>query len=95
MQSLVVADFLSIFSKLCKSKHLKGQLGPPVSDEKCLFVTKNDHFLKLCHEGQLGPPVSDEKCLFVTKNDHFLKLCHEGQMEPPVSDEKCLFSCNS
>ena len=47
-----------------KSKHLKGQLGPPVSDEKCLFVTKNDHFLKLCHEGQMEPPVSDEKFCF-------------------------------
>ena len=44
-----------------KSKHLKGQLGPPL-------VTKNDHFLKLCHEGQLGPPL-------VTKNDQFLMLC--------------------
>ena len=56
-----------------------------MSDEKCLFVMKNDHFLKLCHEGQLEPPVSDEKCLFVTKNDHFLKLCHEGQLDHPVS----------
>ena len=37
-----------------KSKHLKGQLGPPVSDE-------NDHFLKLCPGGQLGTPVSDKK----------------------------------
>ena len=26
-----------------------------------LLVTKDDHFLKLCHEGQLGQPVSDEK----------------------------------
>ena len=50
--------------KMALSKHLKGQLGPPVSDEKCLFVTKNDHFLKVCHEGQMEPPVSDEKCLF-------------------------------
>ena len=32
------------------SKHLKGQLGPPVSDEKCVFGTKNDHFLMLCQE---------------------------------------------
>ena len=54
-----------------KANHLKGQLGPPL-------VTKNDHFLKLCHEGQLGPPL-------VTKNDHFLKLCHEGQLDHPVS----------
>ena len=27
-----------------KSKHLKGQLDPPVGNEKCVFVTKNDHF---------------------------------------------------
>ena len=29
-----------------KSKHLKGQLHPPVGNKKCVFVTKNDHFLK-------------------------------------------------
>ena len=28
------------------SEHLKGQLDPPVGDEKCVFLTKNDHFLK-------------------------------------------------
>ena len=32
--------------------------------EKCVFVTKNDHFLKLLHEGQLGPPlVAKNVCL--------------------------------
>ena len=41
-------------------------MAPPVSDEKCLFVTKNDHFLKLCHEYQLEP-------LLVTKNVIFVK----------------------
>ena len=33
-----------------KSKHLKGQLGPPVNDKNvcvCLCVTKNEHFLEL------------------------------------------------
>ena len=30
------------------SKHLKVRLDPSVSDEKCMYVTKNDHFLKLC-----------------------------------------------
>ena len=29
-----------------QSKHLKGQLDPPVGDEKYVLVTKNDHFLK-------------------------------------------------
>ena len=33
-------------------------VGTPVSDKKRMFGTKNDHFLKLCHEGQLGPPAS-------------------------------------
>ena len=37
------------------SKHLKGQLEPPVSDEK-VYVTKNEHFLKMSQEGQLRPP---------------------------------------
>ena len=32
--------------KVAKSKHLKGQLDPPVGDEKYVLVTKNDHFLK-------------------------------------------------
>ena len=35
------------------SKHLKGQLGPPISDEK-VYGAKNEHFPKLCQEGQLG-----------------------------------------
>ena len=53
-----------------KSKHLKGQLGPPVSDEKYLSGHENDHF-----QGQLGPPVSDNNgCLSVIKNDQ-LKAC--------------------
>ena len=43
------------------SKHLKGHLGPYLSDEK----------VSVCHEKiplpYLGPPVGDEKCLFVTK----------------------------
>ena len=33
--------------KVGKSKHLKCQLGTLVSDEK-VYVTKNEHFLKLC-----------------------------------------------
>ena len=52
-----------------KSKHLEGQLGPPVSDEK-VYVTKNEYFLKLCQEGQLRPPVSDEK-VYVRKKSTF------------------------
>ena len=39
------------------SKHLKGRSDPHVSDEKCVYVTKNDHFFKLCPGGQLGPHV--------------------------------------
>ena len=46
-----------------QSKHLKGLLAPPVSDEKFVCVAKNDHI-----QGQLGPPASDEKCVCV---------CHE------------------
>ena len=38
-----------------KSKHLKGQLGPPRIKKLLLF--------KLCQEGQLGPPVNHEKYL--------------------------------
>ena len=45
------------FKFISTSKRL---LGTPVSDEK-VSVTKNDHFLRLCHEGHLGPPVGDEK----------------------------------
>ena len=40
----------------------------PVSDKKCMFGTKDDHFLKLCYEGQLGSP-------WVTKN-----VCLERKM---------------
>ena len=43
-------------------KHLKGQLGPPVSD-KNVCVAKNDHFLKLCPGGRLDPPMSNKKCM--------------------------------
>ena len=35
--------------KVGKSKHLEGQLGSPVSDEK-VYVTKNKHFLKLSQD---------------------------------------------
>ena len=28
------------------SKHLKVRLDPSVSDEKCMYVTKNDHFFQ-------------------------------------------------
>ena len=52
-----------------KSKHLKGQLETPASNEK-VFVTNNEHFLKLCPGGQLGPHISDEK-VSLTKNEHF------------------------
>ena len=45
-----------------QSKHRKGQLEPPASDEK-VSVTKNEHFLKLCPGGQLGPPLVTKKCL--------------------------------
>ena len=67
-------------------KHLKGQLGHDVSDEK-VYVTQNDNFLKLCSEGQLGPPNSDKK-VCVTKNDHFLKMCcvMEVSWDPPSSN---------
>ena len=50
--------------------YLKGQLDPPVSDKKCMCVTKNEYFLKLCPGGQLRPHISDEKAS-VTKNEHF------------------------
>ena len=39
------------------SKHRKGQLDPPVSDKKCVFVAKNEHFLKQCPGGLLDPPM--------------------------------------
>ena len=45
--------------KVGKSKHLEGQLEPPVSDIK-VYVTKNEHFLKLCPGGRLDFPISDE-----------------------------------
>ena len=44
-----------------------------------MSVTKNDDFLKMCHEGHLGPPVSDKK-VSLTKNDDFLKMCHKGHL---------------
>ena len=43
-----------------------------MSDKKS--VTKNDHFLKPCHEGQLGPPS-------VTNRRVFDK---GGQLDPPL-----------
>ena len=45
------AMFKIKFKFISTSKRL---LGTPVSDEK-VSVTKNDHFLRLCHEGHLGP----------------------------------------
>ena len=42
-------------------------VGTPVSDKKWMFGTKNDHFLKLCHEGQLGPPASKLSALCATR----------------------------
>ena len=42
-----------------KSKHLKGQLETPASNEK-VSQTKNERFLK--PGGQLGPPVVTKKC---------------------------------
>ena len=39
------------------SKHLKGRLDPPVSDEKCLFLTKNHHFLLGISFNHLYPPL--------------------------------------
>ena len=42
-----ISNCEEIPSALNRSKHLKGQLDPPVSDKKCMCVTKNDHFLKL------------------------------------------------
>ena len=47
---------------ITQSKHLKGQLGPPVSNEN-LSVTKNKHLFNLYQEDLLGPPVSKDKCL--------------------------------
>ena len=55
-------------------------VGISVCDEK-VCVTKNEHFLKMCHGGQLEPPLSDEKvCL--TKNKHFLKMCQTVAWDP-------------
>ena len=48
---------------LSSSKHLKGQLGPLDSDDKCLFVTKKQHFLKLCPEDQVGPPRAEKRSM--------------------------------
>ena len=48
---------LSNFSKGSKNLNIKMSVGAPVS----VFVTKNDHFLKLCPGGHLGPHVSDEE----------------------------------
>ena len=42
-----------------KSKHLKGQLETPASNEK-VSLTKNEHFLK--PGGQLGPRLVTKKC---------------------------------
>ena len=50
-----------LFKNTSECKHLKGQLGPPVSDEK-VCVMKNDHFLKLCHEGQSVGWDPQERC---------------------------------
>ena len=67
------------FQKVQQNLNIKRSVGAPVS----VFVTKNDHFLKLCHEGQLRPPrdsraVSDKKCLFGTD---------EGWQTPMTEDK--------
>ena len=55
-----------------------GQLPPPPP-----WLTKNDHFLKLCQEGQLRPRKWRKS---VTKNDHF--CVKKASWETPVSDKK-------
>ena len=45
---LFLESFMTFLRR--QSKHRKGQLEPPASDEK-VSVTKNEHFLKLCQEG--------------------------------------------
>ena len=42
-----------------------------MSDKKS--VTKNDHFLKPCHEGQLGPPSVTNRRVFVS-----LSICFKN-----------------
>ena len=60
-------------------KHLKGQLGAP----KNVFVTKNEHFFKLCQDGQLELPMNDEKCVFVMEMNTFSSLKPKDQLGVP------------
>ena len=54
--------------KVGKSKHLEGQLGSPVSDEK-VYVTKNEHFLKLSQDQ------SSYHIFVICFKKQLLKLC--------------------
>ena len=38
-------DIVPTYCKTGKagSKHLKGQLDPPIGNEKCVFLTENEH----------------------------------------------------
>ena len=66
-----------------------------MSDEKCLSVTKNDHFLKLCHEGQIEPPVTNrglKQGLLVTKNVCFRAIHREQIQKKSIDKSKSDFA---
>ena len=72
----ILLDCPKIPTKL--SKHLKGQLGPPVPRQGRKSVCNDKSSLSQAVSRRLvGTPVSDEK-VSGTKNDYFLKLCQEG-----------------
>ena len=65
-----------------QSKHLRGELAPPVSNEK-VYVTNNEHFLKLYPEGQLGPPSVTEIVCLGRKMSTFSSCILKASWEPP------------
>ena len=52
--------------------------------KKCCYVTKNDHFFKLCPEGQLRPGVSNEKVYVCNEKRSLSKVMSWGQLDPPL-----------
>ena len=60
MKEIQIYIHVSGGEMISESKHLKGQLGPPVNHIN-VYGTKNEHFLNLCQDGQLGDPHESRK----------------------------------
>ena len=60
MKEIQIYIHVSGGEMISESKHLKGQLGPPVNHIN-VYGTKNEHYLNLCQDGQLGDPHESRK----------------------------------